>query len=431
MLDIITVVFNAIITFLSRFTKIVSYVCKYRDLYKVTGLFCTRKFEKTENYHKYACLISARNEESVIGNLIDSIRANDYPQELVTIFVVADNCTDNTAKIAREKGAICYERFDDQHKTKGFALQFLINNIKNDFGSVDAFDGYFIFDADNLLEIDYISRMNESFDAGERVITSYRASKNFSDNWISASYALHWLRTIRNENRARSIFRLATRIQGTGYLVGSEVIPDGWNFTTLTEDRELSAAAVIRGYRISYNHDAIFYDEQPVDLKIALRQRLRWAKGHIQALVKLGGKLFLNIFKFDKMSFISFDMLTVVWPRSLETIFRKVVTFVLKMLIFVMTGAALGSYLGLVYDTIYWVAYSYGTNILMAIYLFIIEHSRIPKMSIYKKAWFCLTFPIFDIIGKWVILIALFMKVEWKPIPHTIATKIEELSMKK
>ena len=431
MLDIITVVFNAIITFLSRFTKIVSYVCKYRDLYKVTGLFCTRKFEKTENYHKYACLISARNEESVIGNLIDSIRANDYPQELVTIFVVADNCTDNTAKIAREKGAICYERFDDVHKTKGFALQFLINNIKNDFGSVDAFDGYFIFDADNLLEIDYISRMNESFDAGERVITSYRASKNFSDNWISASYALHWLRTIRNENRARSIFRLATRIQGTGYLVGSEVIPDGWNFTTLTEDRELSAAAVIRGYRISYNHDAIFYDEQPVDLKIALRQRLRWAKGHIQALVKLGGKLFLNIFKFDKMSFISFDMLTVVWPRSLETIFRKVVTFVLKMLIFVMTGAALGSYLGLVYDTIYWVAYSYGTNILMAIYLFIIERSRIPKMPLYKKAWFCLTFPIFDIIGKWVILIALFMKVEWKPIPHTIATKIEERSMKK
>ena len=431
MLDIITVVFNAIITFLSRFTKIVSYVCKYRDLYKVTGLFCTRKFEKTENYHKYACLISARNEESVIGNLIDSIRANDYPQDLVTIFVVADNCTDNTAKIAREKGAICYERFDDVHKTKGFALQFLINNIKNDFGAVDAFDGYFIFDADNLLETDYITRMNESFDAGERVITSYRASKNFSDNWISASYALHWLRTIRNENRARSIFRLATRIQGTGYLVGSEVIPDGWNFTTLTEDRELSAAAVIRGYRISYNNDAIFYDEQPVDLKIALRQRLRWAKGHIQALVKLGGKLVLNIFKFNKMSFISFDMLTVVWPRSLETIFRKVVTFVLKMLIFVMTGAALGSYLGLVYDTVYWVAYSYGTNILMAIYLFIIERSRIPKMAWYKKAWFCLTFPIFDIIGKWVILVALFMKVEWKPIPHTIATKIEELSMNK
>ncbi len=431
MYDIITVVFNAIITFLSRFTRIVSYVCKYRDLYKVIGFFSTRKFKETPNKHKYAILIPARNEEKVIGNLIDSIRANDYPQELITIFVVADNCTDNTAQVAREKGAVCYERFDNEHRTKGFALQFLMNNIKRDYGSVEAFEGYFLFDADNLLKQDYLARMNEAFDSGERVVTAYRASKNFSDNWISASYAIHWLRTVRNENRARSILRLASRIQGCGCLVGSEVIPDGWNFTTLTEDRELSAAAVVKGYKISYNHEAIFYDEQPIDLKIALRQRLRWAKGHIQALVKLGGKLFINIFKFDKMSFISFDMLTVVFPRSLETMVRKVVTFVLQTILFIMAGAAIGSYLGLAFDAIYWVAYSYGTNILTAAYIFIIEHKRIPKMQWYKKVWFCLTFPIFDIIGRWSIFIALFTKVEWKPIPHTVATKIEELSMNK
>ena len=118
MYDIITVVFNAIITFLARFTKIVSYVCKYRDLYKVIGFFSTRKFKETPNKHKYAILIPARNEEKVIGNLIDSIRANDYPQELITIFVVADNCTDGTARVAREKGAVCYERFDKENRTK-------------------------------------------------------------------------------------------------------------------------------------------------------------------------------------------------------------------------------------------------------------------------------------------------------------------------
>ena len=158
---------------------------------------------------------------------------------------------------------------------------------------------------------------------------------------------------------------------------------------------------------------------------------MRWAKGHIQALVKLGGKLFVNIFKFDRMSFISFDMLTVVFPRSLETMVRKVVTFVLQPVLFIMAGAAIGSYMGLALDAIYWVAYSYGTNILTAAYIFIIEHKRIPKMAWYKKVWFCLTFPIFDIIGRWSIFIALFMMVEWKPIPHTVATKIEELSMKK
>ena len=74
-------------------------------------------------------MIAARNEENVIGNLIDSIKRQDYDQNLLTIFVVADNCTDNTAKIVREKGCICYERFDDINKTKGFALQFLVENI--------------------------------------------------------------------------------------------------------------------------------------------------------------------------------------------------------------------------------------------------------------------------------------------------------------
>ena len=72
--------------------------------------------------------------------------------------------------------------------------------IDRDYG-VDSYEGYFIFDADNLLKGDYITRMNEAFDAGEKIVTSYRNTKNFGDNWISASYALHWMRTQRTEHR--------------------------------------------------------------------------------------------------------------------------------------------------------------------------------------------------------------------------------------
>lgn len=90
----------------------------YREYYKIGGIFFTRKFKKTESYHKYAVLIAARNEEKVICNLIDSIKSQDYPQELVEIFVVADNCTDKTAEIARKNGANCYERFDDKKRQK-------------------------------------------------------------------------------------------------------------------------------------------------------------------------------------------------------------------------------------------------------------------------------------------------------------------------
>ena len=105
----------------------------HSTLYWIIGFFFTRKFKPAKNLHKYAVCIAARNEEIVIGNLIDSIRRQDYPSELVTIFVVADNCTDETARIAREKGAICYERFNDRDRTKGFALQFLFENMSFSF----------------------------------------------------------------------------------------------------------------------------------------------------------------------------------------------------------------------------------------------------------------------------------------------------------
>ena len=123
----------------------------YKKIYVVLGFFVTRKFKPAKNKHKYAILIAARNEEKVIGNLIDSINKQDYPKELLTTFVVADNCTDNTKDVAKKHGAIVYERFDDEHKTKGFALQYLINNIEKDYKTT-SFEGYFIFDADNLLK---------------------------------------------------------------------------------------------------------------------------------------------------------------------------------------------------------------------------------------------------------------------------------------
>src|SRR5574344_1507263 len=267
----------------------------HKNFYILVGLCFTRKFKPAKNNHKYAVLIPARNEEAVIANLLDSIKRQDYPSKLVTVFVIADNCTDNTAKIARENGAICYERFNDEQRTKGFALQFLFERIKEDYG-INSFEGYFIFDSDNLINKDYITRMNDSFDAGEKIITSYRNTKNFDENWVASTYALHWLRSIRYRHRARSVFRLATNIQGTGFLFASELVKDGWNYTSLTEDRAFTADAVAHGYKISYNDDAMFYDEQPTSVKIAFRQRIRWSKGHIIAFVETGWPLFKNIF---------------------------------------------------------------------------------------------------------------------------------------
>lgn len=457
----------------------------HKGLYFVVGLFFTRKFKPAKNMHKYAICIAARNEEAVIGNLINSINRQDYPKELLTIFVVADNCTDNTAKIAREKGAVCYERFNDKDKTKGFALQFLFESIRKDYG-IESFEGYFIFDADNLLEKDYISRMNDSFDAGEKIITSYRNTKNFDENWVASTYALHWIRSVRINHRARSVFRLATNIQGTGFLFASELVKNGWKYTSLTEDRAFTADAVAHGYKISFNNDAVFYDEQPTSVRIALRQRIRWAKGHLLAFVETGWPLFKNIFvgncfrdksekrKITKESIVegirhrlaSFDTLAQLVPISLiSTIKWFFVTFliysctkyapglkidpvfnpngnVIHRLLYFITGdggaikvnpgasAMLGALgLQLLWRAM-WRLGVYIKNIALGIYVFVIEHKRIKKIPILKKILFCLTWPCFDSIGRYATYIALFKKVTWKPIPHTSKVTIEDIENK-
>ena len=473
---------------------IISIFVFHKTFYTIIGLFFTRKFKPAKKNHKYAIVIAARNEKYVIGNLLDSIKKQDYPKELITTFVVADNCTDNTAEIAREHGAICYERFDNDHRTKGFALQFLFEQIEKDYGR-NSFEGYFVFDADNLLKTDFISKMNDAFDSGQKIITSYRNTKNFDENWISSTYALHWIRSVRANHRARSVLRLATNIQGTGFLFSNEIVQNGWNYTSLTEDRALTADAVAQGYQITYQDEAQFYDEQPISLKVALRQRLRWSKGHLQAFVESGPYLFINIFlgkayiktswnKKDKKSkkkktfkeimlsivesirhrFASFDTLGQLMPISFINLCKWLLVTVIvyscfsyingiqdvsflsgsvwlaKLLrkmfdirINVEPGynALITSILITIWFRILYRIGQYFANMWMAVYLFIIERKRIKKFSFWKKVLFTFTWPTFDIIGRYTTYIAVFKKVTWKPIPHESKVTIDDINKQK
>lgn len=459
---------------------IISILLFYKTIYVLVGIFWTRKFKETKRKHKYGIVIAARNEEKVIGNLIDSIHKQNYPQDLIDIFVVADNCSDNTAKIVKEKGCICYERNDPNHKTKGFALKYLFECIEKDY-KIKSYEGYFIFDADNLLRYDYISKMNNAFDSGEKIITSYRHSKNFDENWISSTYAIHWLRSIRTGHRARSIFHLATNIQGTGFLISNEILHDGWKWTSLTEDRALTVDSVAKGYEITYQDEAIFYDEQPTNLKIALRQRLRWSKGHLLAFIEISPKLIRNIIFGKKFivckkkysnkllkildslryRFESFDILMLSFPFSIFNLIRWfMVSFILYSIYSYGSGIAdynlfsgspylakllrnivtikinvpigyeslIMSFIIAIWSRLFYRFTSYFEHIFEAVYIFIIERKRIKKMSLSKKILFSITWPIFDIIGRWTTYIAVFKKIEWKEIPHNSNITIDDLN---
>ena len=463
--------------------KVLPIMLYYQTAYFIIGLFFTRKFKPAKKKHKYGIVISARNEEKVIGNLLDSISKQDYPKELLTVFVVADNCTDKTAKIASDHGAIVYERFDPDHRTKGFALEYLFDRIEEDYKR-SSFEAFFVFDADNLLKPNYISKMNDAYDSGEKLVTSFRNIKNIDDNWITMSFAVHWLRTIRKYHRPRSFLRLATNLQGTGYMFDSSVIQDGWHYTSLTEDRGLTADAVAQGYRISYQNEAIFYDEQTPKWKVAYNQKLRWSKGLLINFGESGFKLFRNVFfgkRFTKIKwsreekkypwykrlgiaikdrYTNYDTFMHLLPINVINAFRfllvtlflkscyvysmglqninffagnfylaKIINHFVNFHVSIPTG-----YIGLLYTILIgiWLRLFYRFSIYLKKiiepwYVLFLERKRIKKIKVSKVFLWSLLFPIFDIVGRYTTYIALFKKIEWKPVPHESKVTIEDL----
>lgn len=274
-LEIVKMIVNILFTVIGLLTA-------HFFLFGLLGLFIKRKYPKTEEKLRYALIIPARNEESVVTGLIESIQKNNYPQDKLTVFVISHNSTDRTAEVARAAGAEVYEYNNPAENTMGYAFKYLFGCIRRDYGK-DAFDGYFLFNADNILDKNYISYMNDAFVACGRecVITSFRNSKNFGSNLISGLYGIYFAIGCRFESRARTALGCSTRVQGTGYVVPPHVVENGWEYVTLAEDWEFTADRVLRENRIFYCDDAVFYDEQPTSPRIMWRQRVRWSRGHL------------------------------------------------------------------------------------------------------------------------------------------------------
>lgn len=237
---------------------------------------------KVNKNHRFMAIIPAHNEEAVVGNLIESLKNQNYDKDLYDIYVIADNCTDNTAKVAKEAGAIVYKRFDETKKTKGYALDWFLQQKIEENAPYDAF---FIFDADNIVHPDFIKNMNKKLCQGEDVVQGYRDIKNPTDSWVTAGYALFYWSMHRFYHLARYNLGLSPLLNGTGFMVRFDVVkPQGWDTVTLTEDIEFSLKRIIKGKRLGWATDAICYDEQPVGFKQSWSQRSRWTVGHMQCI---------------------------------------------------------------------------------------------------------------------------------------------------
>lgn len=383
------------------------------------------RLPEAKRQHSYAFVIAAHNEEAVIGNLVSSIFAQEYPRELMDVFVICDACTDNTHAAAEAAGAVVWDRNDLARRGKSWALDYAFDRILNDYG--DKYEAFVVFDADNLVSRDYLSVMNRAFDAGYLVCTGYRNSKNFDSSWISAAYALWFIREAKFLNNARMMSGTSCAISGSGWLVSERIVRGmhGWGFHTLTEDIQFSTFCCANNVQIGYA-PAEFYDEQPVTFKASWTQRMRWTKGFYEVFFSYGRDLVKGI---TKGQFASYDMLMTIAPGMVLTLlsFSVNATYLIIGSLshgFFATQAELDMCVGSLIMTF---LSMYVTFLILAVITTVSERSHIHAKKRWRVVANVFTFPLFMMTYIPIAVAALFKKVEWIPTKHDIAVNVDDV----
>ena len=403
---------------------ILSIIFFYQIAYLFVPILVRKKRGKrgAAQEHSYAILIAARNEEKVIGHLLDSIRNQKYPADKITTFVVADNCTDATAEIARQAGAIVYERFNKEQVGKGYALNHLFTKIDEDYGW-DNFDAYMIFDADNVLMPDYIRQMNRLCDEGYQAFTGYRNTKNFGSSWIAAGHGIWYLHDSCHLSQSRMRLGLACAVTGTGFGFTKELLKEmgGWNYFTLTEDIEFSTWCCVRGIRIGYCHDAILFDEQPVKLIQSWRQRTRWAQGGIQVTFRYTKDYGRGLKKGGWVGWSTFEAITLsLWGLGFGFL-SGVMGLVTGILSVGIVGGVVGTLVG--------IGGTFLSMMAMAAWTMFTERKRIYATT-WQRIKGLFSFPLYVLTWLPISVLAVFRKFEWVPIEHTEAISVDALEKK-
>ena len=362
----------------------------------------------------FAVIVAAHNESAVIGQLIDNLQKLEYPKAYYDIFVVADNCSDNTAEIARAGGAIVCERQSDVGRGKGFALEWMFARL---FALERQYDAVVVFDADNLVHPRFLLEMNNRLLKGDKLIQGYLDAKNPYDTWVSGTFAIAFWVIDHIWHLAKTNIGLSSVLGGTGMCIATEVLRrHGWGATCLTEDMEFTMKSLVEGIKTTWAHDAIVYDEKPLTFKQSWNQRKRWAQGQFD----VAHRFFLKMLKagIERRDIRILDgCLHLLQPH-----------FLLLSTFFIII-----SYVQLAFPPFYTNIYKFMPSQLMTVIMlgqYILPIIILLKIHVKWKAWFYLIlYPVF--IYSWIPIVFLgFLhrnEHEWSHTRHTRALSYGDL----
>ena len=225
-------------------------------------------------------LIPAHNEELLLEPCVRSLCAQRYPSSHLSVVVIADNCTDATAKVARSAGALCLERTDLDRKGKPRAIAWALDQI--DFRSYDAM---IIIDADTIVDPGFAEHLARMPDLRNKAVQPFNGIRNPGDSALTRMGAVFTTIRYALQFRLKSAAGINLPLMGNGMCVGTHVLAErGWTAFSICEDWEVYAQLTARGVPIEACLDARLYSQEARSLRQSGSQRRRWAAGKMSIL---------------------------------------------------------------------------------------------------------------------------------------------------
>ncbi|HLY31973.1 MAG TPA: glycosyltransferase family 2 protein, partial [Ktedonobacterales bacterium] len=230
--------------------------------------------DATPTAARFALIVPAHNEELLIGATLASLAQLDYPADRYTVHVVADNCTDRTAEIARGAGAQVYERTDAANRGKGYALAWMFDQLA---AGEARYDAYVILDADTVVEPLLLHAFSRGLASGTQALQAHNAVLNADS---SPSAALRWIAlSLMNYVRplGRNTLGGSSTLTGNGVcLTPAMLARHPWQAFGLSEDYQYYLTLVAAGERVVFVPDAHVYSVMPTTVRQLQTQDIRW-----------------------------------------------------------------------------------------------------------------------------------------------------------
>lgn len=354
----------------------------------------SRDYQEHDPKLRYLVLVPAHNEEAVISGIIENLQTMDYPDELYDFYILADNCEDQTAEIARSMGANVLEtrkESPDDPTGKPIVLQKALQTLEG-YGA--KYDLVMFFDADNRIDTNMFREVNSQFlDHPEAdIVQCYLGCKN-KKGLVALYYYMSYTITNRFFQYAKSRIGINCVVGGTGFAVRADYLQKrgGWTAMSLTEDFELQVEATCEGKRILWNNNVRIYDEKPTRWRASLRQRIRWAQGHWFVCFK-NTKRIIRALREKRIGFGEF-LSTFLYVYSLTPFIVMVIQMGISLLlqILVWTGVAPAAESTITFWDWFWVNYP---SLMVFLYSFIVlfyiadwldNHVAFRPLSLFKN----------------------------------------------